>query len=198
MNQKLKRYPVKIILIFSLSMLFLSCEKNYAPKPRGYFRIDLPEHHYKTAKTENCNYSFQYSSSAVIVQDKNNASEPCWFNIYYPKYKALVHLSYKPVKEGNVNEYIEDSRTLVYKHTVKASDISEKLIINSDAQVFGLLYELEGNAASSMQFYVTDSTSNFLRGALYFNIKPNPDSIAPVEKYIQQDIHHFIKTFSWK
>ena len=174
-----------------------SCEEEYSPKPRGYFRIDLPEHTYKHFAPKDCPYSFDINKQAFIGESRTKASEPCWVNVIYPQFKSTIHVSYKVVN-NDLQKYLEDSRTLVYKHTVKASDIQEKLVINDSVNVYGLIYFLEGNAASSLQFYLTDSTNHFLRGALYFNAKPNPDSIAPVEEFIHEDIIHFIESFRWE
>jgi gliding motility-associated lipoprotein GldD len=185
------------ILLLLCTLFLFSCEEEYSPRPRGYFRIDLPEHRYKHFAPDDCPYSFDINKRAFIGNDRGKISEPCWVNILYPQYKSTIHLSYKRV-ENNLQKYLEDSRTLVYKHTVKASDIQEKLIINDAAKVYGLVYFLEGNAASSLQFYLTDSTDHFLRGALYFNAKPNPDSIAPVQDFIHKDIIHFIESFRWE
>jgi len=94
---------------------------------------------------------------------------------------------------------MEDSRKLAYQHSVKAEAINEKLVKRDTAKVFGLLYDIEGlNTASSVQFFLTDSTNHFLRGALYFNLVPRNDSLSPVIKFIKKDITHLIETFKWK
>lgn len=191
--KKLKNSVLIVICVLFLT----SCEEEYSPKPRGYFRVDLPEHNYKLFDPENCPYSFDINKQAFIDKSRTRDTEPCWVNVHYPRFKSTIHISYKKVN-NDLKKYLEDSRTLVYKHTVKASDIQEKLIINDSAKVYGLAYFLEGNTASSMQFYLTDSTNHFLRGALYFNAAPNPDSIAPVQEFIRQDIVHFIESFRWK
>ena len=185
------------ILLFACVSLLFGCEEEYTPKPKGFFRIDLPEHSYKNFAPADCPYSFDINKQAFIANSRSNVNEPCWVNINYPRFKSTVHISYKQI-DNDLPKFLEDSRTLVYKHTVKASDLQEKLIVNDSAKVYGLVYFLEGNAASTMQFYLTDSTNHFLRGALYFNARPNPDSIAPVQEFIRQDIVHFIKSFKWK
>ncbi|MBL4652406.1 MAG: gliding motility lipoprotein GldD [Flavobacteriales bacterium] len=192
----MKKLRNRTLIVFCVFCLF-SCEEEYSPKPLGYFRIDLPEHTYKHFSPENCPYSFDINKRAFIDQSRTKDTEPCWVNVHYPRFKSTIHISYKEVK-GDLKQFLEDSRTLVYKHTAKASDIQERLVINDSSKVYGLVYFLEGNAASSMQFYLTDSTNHFLRGALYFNAKPNPDSIAPVQEFIRQDIIHFIESFKWK
>lgn len=180
-----------------ITVLFVGCEEDYSPKPRGYFRIDIPSPEFKTFAPEECNFKFDINKLAYIMQEREGAQEPCWHNIYYPKFKATIHLSYKKI-ENNLNQMIEDSRTLVYKHTVKASDIQEYPFIDDSLNVYGLVYELEGEAASLMQFYLTDSLNHFMRGALYFNVVPNHDSLAPVSSYIKHDIKELVNSFAWR
>lgn len=180
------------LLIFAL----LACSENPpVPKPKGYFRIKLPEKKYvKFDKI--CAYNFETPLYSKI-DTTPSGKEPCWINIHYPNFDATLHLSYKPVK-NNLPAYLEDARTLTYKHTSKANDIEEILVKNPEKKVFGLIYDVKGNAASSLQFYVTDSTHHFLRGALYFNTAPNYDSIQPVLEFLKKDIDHFIQTLEWK
>jgi len=189
---------VVIPLLFLLSVLFSSCDEEYTPKPRGYFRIDLPEHSYKTLETE-CPYGFEYSNFAIANVYSGSQIEHCWYNIDYPKFNATIHLSYSPIKnKSDLEQQLGNSRALVYKHTVKADGIEEIPILNETKKVYGLRYNLSGNSASQVQFYLTDSTKHFLRCALYFNSSPNADSIGPVLNYISKDIDRFIETFHWK
>jgi gliding motility-associated lipoprotein GldD len=108
-----------------------------------------------------------------------------------------VHLSYSPIN-NNLEQILEDSRTLTYKHTVKANDITEQYIQFPDKRVFGTLYSVSGNAASAIQFHLTDSSSHFIRGSLYFNASPNADSLAPVIDFLSKDVEHLIQTLNWK
>jgi len=187
---------MKSSFIFTVLVFILSaCGQNYTPKPPGYFRIDLPAHEYEKY-SGNCPFVFEYPSFASLLPDTGFQSEPCWFNIYFQGYKAQVHLSYKPVR-GNLNELSEDARGLVYKHTIKADAINESLFSSPESKVFGILYEIRGNAASNLQFYLTDSSRHFIRGALYFNVKPNKDSLAPLIEHFKTDITHLIETFAW-
>jgi len=121
----------------------------------------------------------------------------CWYNIDFPLFNARIHLTYKPVN-NSLSELLEESRSLAFKHSSKADAINEKLISFPDKRVFGTKYDIKGNAASSVQFYLTDSTDNFIRAALYFSVSPNIDSIAPVVKFIEEDIDHFINSFEWE
>lgn len=189
---KINVFPC-LILIIALA----SCNEEYTPKPRGYVRIDVPEFSYRTVESD-CPFSFESASYANYVLDERGGAEPCWFNIEYPQYKAKLHFSYKPVN-GNLVEFMEESRNLTNKHMSKASNITETLVLRNADRVFGMLYLIEGSeAASPLQLYLTDSTDHFLRGALYFNVSPNNDSLAPVINLIQEDVLHLIETLSWK
>lgn len=173
------------------------CNQDYTPKPRGYFRIDFPVKEYVTFDTT-YPYTFEYPSYAQVIPDNRPSSEPYWINIDFPKYHGRIYISYKPVNE-NLTEYLEDSRTFVVKHIPKADAIDDSLIYRPEDRVFGLIYYIEGSqAASSCQFFVTDSSSRFLRGALYFDVSPNNDSLAPVIAFIREDIRHMLKTFRWR
>lgn len=181
-------------------LILSSCEDEddviYSPKPRGYFRIDMPKKEY-VRYDEACPFTFDYPTYAVINKDKHKGAEPCWLNIDFPKFKATIHLSYKKV-ENNIATYLEDSRNFAVKHQVKATGMNESVIIRDSSKVYGLLYDIEGNTASSLQFYMTDSTHHFLRGALYFNASPNIDSLKIVLDFIRQDVMQMIKTTRWK
>lgn len=183
------------VLIISIVVL-VGCRNKYTPKPRGYYRIDFPQKKYQKYQ-DDCPYSFEYPTYSVVNKDEGPNSEPCWINIEFPRYNGKIHISYKNVI-GNLNIILEDAHTLAYKHTIKADAINEHLINKKDDRVFGILYDIEGNAASSVQFFLTDSTDHFLRGALYFRTRVDKDSLAPVIDYFRQDIIHFIDTFEWK
>jgi gliding motility-associated lipoprotein GldD len=129
--------------------------------------------------------------------DNQVGAEKYWINIDFPRYKARIHISYKPVN-GNIDNLIEDVRTLAYKHTIKADAINEKVFSNPERKVYGILYDIKGNAASSYQFYVTDSVKHFLRGALYFNVHPNKDSLSPAVEFFGKDMRYLIESLEWK
>lgn len=184
-------------LIFILAFLFTACNETYTPKPRGYFRIDLPEHEY-TSFDSTFPYSFEYPVYAVLGPDPFTPEEPYWLNIDFPDHKGRIHLSYKEV-DGNLVEYLEDSRQFVMKHIPKASAINDSLILDREKKMYGLIYHIEGmGAASPYQFFITDSTRHFVRGALYFDVVPNNDSLAPVIDFLRKDIEHLLATFRWK
>ena len=179
-------------------LLFASCmgNDNFQPKRKGYFRISFPDKHYVTYNSS-CPFSFDYPDYAKVVKDTDAGSQPCWLNVVYPTFRGKLYLSYKTVN-NNLNEYLEECRNFVVKHEIKANAINEKDYDNPREKVYGHIYEIEGNAASNLQFYLTDSTKNFIRGALYFYSIPNNDSLAPVLAFIKQDIYHMVETFKWK
>lgn len=195
----MKKWKIKIVL-FSCIALLAACgdedDDTIAPKPRAYFRIDLPEKQYVMYDSV-CPFKFEIPVYSVMEKDKNVRAEPCWLNLAFPRFNGIVHLSYKPVNK-NINEYLQDTYTLAAKHQIKASGIEELPIAKESAKVYGLMYRIKGNAASSVQFYLTDSVKHFIRGALYFNESPNTDSIAPVVEFIEKDIQQMITTFEWK
>lgn len=167
------------------------------PKPRGYFRIDLPEKQYVTLDTMSY-YCFDYPAYAQITPDPFSLDEKDWVNVEFPSFKSTIHISYKKVKD-NLPEYLEDSHLMITKHITKATGIRDSVVINKEKNVYGLVFFLDGEGvASPLQFYLTDSTEHFLRGSLYFNLHPNNDSLRPVIDFITDDVRHLIKTLKWK
>lgn len=182
-----------LILCFLTLLTFTSCEKDYTPRPHAYMRIDLPEHHYLPAQIGNCPFEFQMPLQSLLIA-KDTA---CWFNLEFPKFNATLHISYADLHEDFAKRS-EDARNLAMKHIVKANDINEVFFRNDSAKVYGMIYDFEGSTASTYQFFLTDSTQHFFRGSLYFNVIPNPDSIAPVAAFIKEDLRHMLSTFRWK
>jgi gliding motility-associated lipoprotein GldD len=206
MSFKFKVVKFKVLLLAGVPIaigisLLTACGSDdiSTPKPLAYFRIDLPEKKYEVFK-DSCPYEFEYPAGyALVMDDSDIHSEPCWKNIVYPQFKAELNLSYKHIENrASLEKYLDDSWTLVTKHQVKASGMPETLIRRDSARVYGLLFEIEGNAASSLQFYVTDSTHHFVRGALYFFAHPNYDSLSPVIDYLKKDVERMIATMKWK
>ena len=185
----------KIFFLFIVGVLIFGCQKQFTPKPRGYMRIDFPKKEYQLFDTI-FPYKFEYPIYGRITHRNPENSEPYWIDIEFPKYEGKIHISYKSIN-NNLIELIEDSRTFVYKHTIKAKSINEIPIVKEDKNVYGILYEMKGNTASSIQFFVTDSLDRFLRGALYFYTQPNIDSLAPVISFFKKDIDHLLHTFEW-
>jgi gliding motility-associated lipoprotein GldD len=189
-------YYVLNILLGFIIISFLSCKKTYTPRPYGYFRIKFPEKHYSRFES-NCNFSFEIPIYGEVLPVKESYAEPCWYNVVFKDYNAIFYLTFKPLN-NNLPMHIEDIRTIVYKHSIKADDIIESPINYPEKSVYGILYDIKGNTASSVNFYITDSISGFLSGSLYFNVRPNKDSLAPAIDFFRDDIVHLIKSFDWK
>ena len=181
-------------LSISLLIFLFSCSQDYTPKPRAYPRIDLPEHVYASYDSD-CPFTFNHSEITSVNVAKKD--QPCWLNIDYPSLRCRIHMSYKAV-DNNLAKLIEDSRTLVYKHTIKASAINQRDIIDEDKNLYARIYEINGDAASSVQFYATDSLKHFLRGALYFNAASNADSLQPAIDFVREDVTELVNSIAWK
>ncbi|WP_190810072.1 gliding motility lipoprotein GldD [Flagellimonas sp. S3867] len=181
----------KFAIYVILPMLVVGCKEEVLPKPNAMLRLDYPEAQYREIN-ENCDYSFQMNTLSNVKENKD-----CSLVLDYPMMKGSVFLTYKKV-DGNIRELLIDAQNLTYEHVVKADGISPKEFINKEAQVYGMFYEVSGNAASQSQFYVTDSTNHFVTGSLYFYAKPNFDSILPAAAYLQNDIQRIMETLRWK
>lgn len=198
---------LKRIALLAIAVLFLaacSSTPDYSPKPRGYYRIVFPEKSYRKFDTI-YPFTFIYPKYAYIEKDMHPQQHDKLLNMKYllnmqfPQFNGTLHLSYETITSPKVfNELTEDARTFAFKHTVKATGIDEGIIRNRANKIYGVYYTIDGNAASSIQFFVTDSTKNYLRGALYFNTPPRLDSIQPVLNFVKKDIDTMLKTFRWK
>lgn len=187
-----KLLPLTFLLLL---VIITSCDEPLAPKPRGYFRITLPKKSYTSYQPNGCPFHFDIPTYATVVQDSADAAK-CWMNIEFPDFKGTLYLSYKDVN-NDLPQLIDDCRSLAMKHTAKASAIDESQFVNSENDVYGLNYKLKGSSASPMQFWLTDSTRHFVRASLYFYAVPNPDSIAPVQAFIEDDLRQLIESFRW-
>lgn len=179
------------ITLFISALLFTSCSEETMPKPKAFLRLAYNDASYQKINAD-CPYVFEFSDKA-----KANPNEKCWVNIQYPSLKAALNITYRPV-ENNLIELLKEAEKLTYKHSVKADNISAQPYINEEKNKYGKLLEVTGNAASPMQFHVTDSTKHFLTGALYFEVQPNYDSILPAIKHVEKDIKHLMETLEWK
>ncbi len=181
----------KVIFIF-VSLLLISCGKDPVPKPYGELRLEYPTPKYQKFEN-NCAYTFEYSDFANITA----AKKPCWYYLNYPKMKAKVFVTYYPI-QNDFAQHIKEAEKMVYEHTIKASSIDTKSFEYPEKKVYGNFYELKGQSASNLQFYITDSTKHFVTAYLYFNTRPKPDSLAPAVNYIKNDMKHLLDTFEWK
>jgi len=192
---------VKYILILCAGMLLAACgnrSDNYVPKPKGYPRIDLPKPAY-TPLAPTHPYQFEYNKIARILPDSFARSEPHWIFVNYPSFNASVQLTYKPVRNDpqRLKAMLEDAYKLAGRHNIKAYEIKEQVVKLPSGQWANLI-SLSGEVPSQFQFITTDTTTHFLRGALYFNTATENDSLAPVIDYIKNDMVHMLKTLTWR
>ncbi|PIB38073.1 gliding motility lipoprotein GldD [Maribacter sp. 4G9] len=178
------------VLILVIVLLLGSCEDQAIPKPRAQMRLEYPEGASSPFETEN--FKFQYNQLATPNLDSENS-----FSLEYPEMKGAIFLTYIKV-DSNLKKLIVDAKRLSYEHAAKADNIVEQPYVNPNKKIFGSLFEVQGNAASQSQFFVTDSTEHFLAGSVYFYVKPNYDSILPAAAYLQNDIRRIMETLEWK
>lgn len=183
-------------LLLLLLLALFACNRTYVPKPDGYIRVYYPEKEY-TIFQDAAPFEFEYPVYAEVVPHTSKNTEPYWYDINFPGFNGTIYLSYK-IPGANVEAYIEDARTLVYKHSARSDGIVEIPFVDSTNRKYGILYELDGNVASPVQFFLTDSITHFLRGSLYFDTTPNRDSLNPVISFVEEDIMHMIETLKWK
>lgn len=178
--------------------LLAGCQGNYSPKPRGYFRIEYPEKGYQPFESS-CPYTFRFPVYAQMEPDQTRDAQPCWMDVHFPGFNARIHLSYMPVGDAETfNKLVEDARTFAFNHTVKATAIDQRRVDLPEQRVHGMVYSIRGNTASSIQFFLTDSTTHYLRGSLYFNERPQLDSIQPIIEFLRPDIDTLIHSLRWK
>ncbi|MEZ4938925.1 MAG: hypothetical protein R2799_15155 [Crocinitomicaceae bacterium] len=187
-----------LIIIFLFSTL-ISCEEeeNVLPRPIGQMRVEFPKHEYKQAETSPCPYTFEIPIRAEITEGINPEA-PCHKNIVYTDFNAVLYVSYYSLESTNVNNLIKESREKVYEHVVKATSIDEEMISDSSHQVYGIFYDINGNAATPFQFFITDSSKNFIRASLMFNSQANYDSLKPMIEYLKIDLNKMIYSTEWK
>lgn len=174
----------------------------YTPKPRAFPKATYPEKAYRQFDKDYCSFTFEYPVYAEIQQDTLFFNEkpvhPCWFDIYFPSFDSRIHCSYYTVgREMPLQELKNDAFEMAQWHNKKANYI-EEMRIQKENDVSGFAFLIEGPAASPFQFYLTDSTRHFLRGALYFNTQARPDSLAPIYQFVEEDILRMIETFRWE
>jgi len=193
----IKRSSISSVLSFALVSIFAICCTTYTPRPHGYPRFDFPERSYATFKSD-APYSFEIPKYAVMQKDTDSNTEPFWYNLTFPRYDVTVHLSYKNFTgQKQLDSLTEDAYHLAMKHDVKAEDIHETEILDTTTGSYGVLYDFFGQTATPFNFYITDEKQHYLRGALYFNSDNNNDSVAPVVKYLKEDLLHLIETVEW-
>ncbi len=179
------------LYLFFFSLLFISCEQEIIPKPKAYLSLEYPKKAYQKLPIPRP-YTFDVLKGSVLKDEQKN-----WLKITYPALKASIDITYREI-DDNLLELLKEAEKLVFKHTLKAEEITSKDFLNTKKKVFGSMYEITGNAASQIQFHATDSTKNFIKGSLYFYTKPNYDSILPAVTYIKKDILRLMETLKWQ
>ena len=179
------------ILCMLFSVILSACLDNYTPKPRALCKVNLPDKQYHNINTD-CNFFFEKPIYSIL----DHLDENCFFNLKFPEQNGVLYITYLPIID-NLSDHIEQSRSFAYKHNMMADAISESVYINDEHQVYGLLYDYDGETATSTQFYLTDSVNHFFRASLYFETQIT-DSLLPINNFIKEDIKHIIESFRWK
>ena len=208
-----------LIFLPLAGLLPISCNSVYTSKKTGYFKIDFPAHHYVDFNKTDFPYRFEYPDYANIIKDSTffdaNPENPYWINVDFPQFNARIFLSYKiiggralyKIKQQNgayrdssgINQFdrmVNDAFNLTNKNESVASSIRDSLVHTQNG-ISGVIFTVGGNAATAKQFFLSDTTKHFIRGALYFNSTPNVDSLRPVQDFLQKDIEHLINSFRW-
>ena len=191
-----------VICTLSTIIFFVSsCNSTYTQKPTGFFKIDFPAKKYQVFNQPGYPYTFEYPVYARVIKDSTffdkTTENPWWINVDFPQFNGRIYMSYKIIGQYKLEKLLSDAFNMTNKHSARADYIGDSLIETANG-VHGMFFNVEGNVATAKQFFLTDSTKNFLRGALYFDATPNQDSIRPVNDFVAQDMKHLISTFRWK
>lgn len=199
----------KLIFAFlTLSMVWVGCseEEIYIPKPRTYPKVNYPQRNFIPLNANYCAFTFNYPDYMQFVQDTAffnlETKHDCWFNLKIPQLNGDVHFTYTDISGDSLKyklyEVFKDAYLMAEKHNIKADANQDNIINNPEAKVYGSLFNIEGHVASPFQFVVTDSVQHSLRAALYFNSRPDPDSMQPVIEFVKKDMVEILNSFRWK
>ena len=182
--------------------VLVSCNSTFTPKPKGYFNIDFPEKAYQVFDKPGYPYSFEYPVYAKVVKDSTfmgraAENDPWWINIDFPQFGGRIYVSYKAIGKNLLDTLIKHAYVLTEKHASKAYSIEDSAMV-TPYHIHGVFFTVGGDVATANQFFLTDSTKHFLRGALYFNAAPNADSLGIVNRFLVEDMKHLINSFKWK
>lgn len=184
----------KLAVYIFITIIFAACKDETLPKPKAFLALEYPPAEYSLIDID-CPYNFEKNNIARLKAAKGNI--PCWINLEYPLLDAAIFITYQKV-HNNLDSLLMDAQKLPLQHTIKADFIEGDVYTNQEHKTYGMFYEIEGNAASQAQFYITDSIEHFMTGSLYFNQKPNFDSIMPAAAYLKKDIKHLMETLRWE
>ncbi len=190
------------VLFFGFAALFfMACNSAYTPKPTGFYKINFPEKKYQLFDEPGYPYAFEYPVYAKVVKDSTFFGEATenewWINVDFPEFNGRIYVSYKEIGKYKFDSLVKHSFFMTSKQSAKAYSIDDSLV-NTSNGVSGMFFTVGGDAATSNQFFLTDSTKHFLRGALYFDATPNADSLQIVNDFIKSDLKHLVNTFRWK
>ncbi len=183
---------MRFLLALLIFIGLVSCNNDVVIKPKAQLRLDYTRANYEDAGIQ-FPYTFQKNKIAIL-QEKRNFN----LNLHYPKMKATLYVTYQNVSDNNLDSLLRDAQKLAYDHAIKAESIPEQPFFNPEENVYGMFYMINGNAATQAEFYVTDSIHHFVTGALYFEAKPNFDSIYPAVVYLRKDIRRIMETLEWE
>jgi len=192
-----------VLLLFSGSLtIIFSCNSPYTYKKKGYFHIELPEKKYQEFDQPGYPYTFEYPVYSNVIKDTTffdaRPENDWWINIDVPRFGGRIYISYKEVEKNNFDSLVNDGFKMAYKqHTDVSTGINDSLMRTPNG-VEGIYFSLSGNTATANQFFLTDSTKHFLRGALYINAAPNEDSLGIVNEFLKKDVLHLINTLKWR
>ncbi|MFA9205372.1 MAG: hypothetical protein ACEQR6_01705 [Burkholderiaceae bacterium] len=194
------RGTVLITLFFCIFFL-AACNSPYTIKYKGYSKLFFPKKSYQAFDQVSAPYSFEYPRYAVIEENVNkertSIQKGKWLNIRFPGQAATIYVSYLAMQAKQLDTLIRDAYTFANNHNNMASSIADSVFRNAQG-VEGVFFTIGGEVATPYQFFVTDSTHHFFRGALYYDATPNQDSLTPVNAFLLEDIQHILNTFRWK
>lgn len=184
-------YHILALIVMMLGVC--SCKHTYTPKPNAFIRINLPEKNFRKFDSLAYPFTFNYPVYADFIPVKGIK----WADINFKSLNAQINLSY--IKNPNLDSCLTNIFFFIERHMGITSGIDEREIYIPEKKLYGYVYELKGkNVASQCQFYITDSSKHFVRGALYFNTAPNNDSLAPAIQFVKEDIDSIIYSWEWR
>ncbi len=200
--KKMKCKYNQLILMIGIGLLLANCGNDTVPKPKAYLRLEYPDAKYDKEDIAKMPFTFDRNALGEEMRTKTLKAETTSYGVTidYPKLKGSIYLTYKGIENDpkHLNTFLRDAQNFTQEHTQKADEIIEQPYVNDERKVYGMFYEVGGNAASQSQFYVTDSINHFLVGSLYFDTNPNYDSILPAAHYLQKDIQQIMESVKWK
>jgi gliding motility-associated lipoprotein GldD len=199
MKKIAKYFTLSFIVI--LHLIVTACNSTYTQRNKGYFKIAFPKHEYRLFDQPGYPYTFEYPVYANVLKDttffEDKPENPYWINIDFPRFNGRIYISYKAIGKNDYTKLVNDAYNMTYKHSTKATEIVDSPMHTPNG-VGGVFFTVGGNAATAKQFFITDTTKHFLRGALYFDASPNADSLSVVNDFLQDDMKHLVNTFRWK